>query len=56
MDWDGRSTQLGEEEDEENAANLKAEKATIGVVKESAEDKEKGIEIKVKWCLHQVSQ
>ena len=33
----GRSIQIGEEEEEEEADNFKAEEAVVGVVEESAE-------------------
>ena len=39
MDGDGRSTQLGEEEEEAKATNLKSEEASVGVVEVDAEDK-----------------
>ena len=35
MDVYGRSTQLGEEEEEAEASNLKAEEAAIGAVEEA---------------------
>ena len=41
MDGDGRSTHMGEEEDEAEADDLKSEEAVVGVVKEATEDEEK---------------
>ena len=51
MDVDRRSTHLGEEEQEAEAADLKAEESAVGVVNKSAEDEAKEIEIKVKMGL-----
>ena len=51
MDGGGRSTHLGEEEAESEAANLKVEEAAVEVFKKAAEDKAKEIEIKVKIGL-----
>ena len=47
MDGDGRSTQLGEDEEEAEAAYFKAEEAVAGLVEEAAEYEAKEIEIKV---------
>ena len=43
MDGDGRSTQLVEEEEELEAADLKLEEAAVGVVEEDAKDESKEI-------------
>ena len=48
MDRDGKSTHLGEAEEDSEASNLKLEAAVTGVVEEAAEDEAKEIEIKVK--------
>ena len=41
MDRYGRSTQLGEEEEDSEATDLKAEETAVGVVEEAAEDEAK---------------
>ena len=51
MDGDGRSTQLGEEEEEAEAVDFKEEEAAVGVVEEATEEEAKEIEIKVKMVL-----
>ena len=43
MNRDGRSTQLGYEEEEAEAADLKAEEAAVGVFEEAAGDEAKEI-------------
>ena len=51
MDGDGRSTHLGEEEEEAQVSNLKAEEATVGVVEEASEYEAKEKEIKMSFLL-----
>ena len=51
MDRGGRSTNLGNEEDESEAADLKAEEAAVRVIKEATEDEAKEIEINLKMVL-----
>ena len=43
MNGDGRSTNLGEEEEEADADDFKAEEAAVGVVEEAVEDEAKEI-------------
>ena len=51
MDRDGSSTQLREEEEEAEAAALKADESAVGMVKEAMEDSAKQIQTKVKMGL-----
>ena len=51
MDVNSRSNHLGEEEGGEDADDLNAEEATVGVVVEAAEDEAKETEIKLKMVL-----
>ena len=51
MDGDGRSTQMGEKEEEVEAVDLKSEEAVLGVSEEAVEDEAKEIEIKVEMGL-----
>ena len=51
MDRDDKSTQMGEEEEEAEADNLKSEEAEVAVTKEAAEEGAKEIETKVKMGL-----
>ena len=51
MDIDSRSTHLGEEKEEANVEDLKAEEAAVGMVEEAADDESKEIEVKVKIGL-----
>ena len=56
MDRGGRSTNLGDEEDESEAADLKAEEAAVRVIKEATEDEAKEIEINLKMVLTKATQ
>ena len=51
MDGYCKSTNLGEDEEESDAADLREEEAVVGVAKEAAENEAKKIEIRVKMVL-----
>ena len=46
MGGDVRSTHMGEEEEDAEVTNLKAEESAVGVVEEAAEEEANKIEIK----------